>query len=180
MLTHTISLLFDIPSAHSPMMESKELLNLDVGVVDPRKSAEAISTTYLHCILKGLHRSPKAINNPSVHGHSGLVTAANISCLVIPDRCVGLPTLAALEQAIPVIAVRENKNRMQNRLEELPFGHGKLFVVDNYLEAVGVMNAIKASVAPKTVRRPLAHTTVREENKSQEPLVRMITDNPGE
>ena len=168
MLTHAISLLFDIPSAHSPMMESKEILNLDVGVVDPRKSAEAISTTYLHCILKGLHRSPRIINNPPVHSYSGLLTVANISCLVIPDGCVGLPTLAALEQGIPVIAVKENKNRMQNKLEELPFVRGKLFMVDNYLEAVGAMNAIKAGVAPETVRRPLAHTTVCEDNESQE------------
>ena len=160
------------------MTESKELLNLDVGVVDPRKSAEAISTTYLHCILKGLHRSPRIINNPSMHSHSGLLTVVDISCLVIPDGCVGLPTLAALEQGIPVIAVKENKNRMQNKLEELPFGHGKLFMVDNYLEAVGIMNAIKAGVAPETVRRPLAHTTVREENESQEskPLPKMIGD----
>jgi len=167
MLTHAISLLFDVPSAHSPMMESKEILNMDVGVVDPRKSAEAISTTYLHCILKGLHRSPRIINNPSVHSHSGLLTVANISCLVIPDRCVGLPTLAALEQGIPVIAVKENKNRMQNKLEELPFSPGKLFVVDNYLEAVGVMNAIKAGVALESVRRPLAYTTVCEDNESK-------------
>ena len=168
MLTHAISLLFDIPSAHSPMMESKEILNLDVGVVDPRKSAEAISTTYLHCILKGLHRSPRIINNPSVHSRSGLLTVVDISCLVVPDGCVGLPTLAALEQGIPVIAVKENKNRMQNKLEELPFVRGKLFMVDNYLEAVGVMNAIKAGVALETVRRPLAHTTVCEYNESQE------------
>jgi len=91
-----------------------------------------------------------------------------------------LPTLAALEQGIPVIAVKENKNRMQNKLEELPFTPGKLFVVDNYLEAVGVMNAIKAGVAPETVRRPLTHTTVREENESQESksLLKMITDDP--
>ena len=168
MLTHAISLLFDIPSAHSPMMESKEILNLDVGVVDPRKSAEAISTTYLHSILKGLHRSPRIINNPSVHSRSGLLTVVDISCLVVPDSCVGLPTLAALEQGIPVIAVKENKNRMQNKLEELPFVRGKLFMVDNYLEAVGVMNAIKAGVALETVRRPLAHTTVCEYNESQE------------
>ncbi len=178
MLTHAISTLFDVPSAHSPMTESKEILSLDVGVVDPRKSAEAISTTYLHCILKGLHRSPRIINNPSVHSHSDLLTVANISCLIIPDKCVGLPTLAALEQGIPVIAVRENKNRMQNNLEELPFAPGKLFVVDNYLEAVGVMNAIKAGVTLESVRRPLAHTTIREENESQKsnPLVNMITD----
>lgn len=168
MLTHAISLLFDIPSAHSPMMESKEILNLDVGVVDPRKSAEAVSTTYLHSILKGLHKSPRIINNPPMHSNSGLLTVADISCLIIPDACVGLPTLAALEQGIPVIAVKENRNRMHNKLEELPFESGKLFIVNNYLEAVGLMNAIRAGVAPETVRRPLAHTIVCEDNESQE------------
>lgn len=162
MLTHAISILFDIPSAHSPMMPSMEIHDLDVGVVDPRKSAEALTTTSLHCVLKGLHKSPKIVNNPSLHRHCALLTVADISCLVIPDRCVGLPTLAALEQGIPVIAVKENKNRMQNRLEDLPFAPGKLFVVENYLEAVGVMNALKAGVTTESVRRPLSRTKVKE------------------
>jgi hypothetical protein len=157
MLTHTISLLFNIPSAHSPMLESKEILDLDLGVVDPRKAAEIVSVTFLHSILKGLHKSPKIISDPSTN-YPGIISASDISCLVIPDGCVGLPTLAALEQGIPVIAVRENKNRMQNNLEDLPFSSGKLFIVENYLEAVGVMNAIKAGVSAESVRRPLRNT----------------------
>ncbi|KKM10649.1 high light inducible protein [Clostridiales bacterium PH28_bin88] len=160
MLTHGISMLYDIPSAHSPMSTSEEF-DLDLGVVDPRKSAESISITNLHCILKGLHKSPRIINS-LMYDHIGILTVADISCLVIPDGCVGLPTLAALEQGIPVIAVRENKNLMQNKLEELPFAPGKLFIADNYLEAVGLMNALKAGVASESVRRPLAYTTVHE------------------
>jgi len=39
------------------------------------------------------------------------------------------PRLAALEQGIPVIAVRENRNWMRNELGKLPFGPGKLFIV---------------------------------------------------
>jgi hypothetical protein len=74
-----------------------------------------------------------------------------------------LPTLAALEQGQPVIAVRENRNRMKNDLEKLPFGSGKLFIVDNYLEAAGMMTALKAGVAPSSVRRPLAETQVMSE-----------------
>lgn len=165
MLTHAISLLFNIPSAHSPMLETKEILDIDLGVIDPRKSAEIVSVTFLHSILKGLHKSPKIINNPSKYTHSSLLNVSDISCLIIPDGCVGLPTLVALEQEIPVIAVRENKNRMQNNLEELPFKPGKLFIVDNYLEAVGVMNAIKAGVTLESVRRPLAYTITSEYQK---------------
>lgn len=168
MLTHAISLLFNIPSAHSPMLESKEILDLDLGVVDPRKAAEVVSVTFLHSILKGLHRSPKIINNPSTNGHPGVLSVADISCLIIPDGCIGLPTLAALEQGIPVIAVLENKNRMRNKLEELPFSSGKLIIVDNYLEAVGVMNALKAGIAIDSVRRPFKFTKVAENHQSKE------------
>ena len=162
MLTHTVSMLFDVPSAHSPMMTSQEVMNLDVGIVDPRKSAEAVSTTYLHCILKGLHRSPRILANVPIHSDPNLLTVSDVSCLVIPDGCVGLPTLAALEQGIPVIAVKENTNCMENRIEDLPFAQGKLFMVENYLEAVGVMAALRAGVALETVRRPLSDTVVLE------------------
>lgn len=161
MLTHAVSLLFNVPSAHSPMVETKEILDIDVGVVDPRKAPEAVSTTYLHSILKGLHKSPRIITNQSFP-HPGMMSVADISCLIIPDGCVGLPTLAAMEQGIPVIAVRENKNRMQNNLEELPFVPGKLFIVENYLEAVGVMHALKAGVSLESVRRPLNKTMIAE------------------
>ena len=166
MLTHAISMLFNIPSAHSPMMTSEEVMNLDVGIVDPRKSAEAVSTTYLHCILKGLHKSPRIVYDASIHGDPNLMTVADLSCLIIPDNCIGLPTLAAIEQGIPVIAVRENENCMQNNLEKLPFDSGKLFIVDNYLEAVGVMTALRAGVAIETVRRPITATRIiRKTNK---------------
>ncbi len=160
MLTHAVTMLFGVPTAHAPMFESMKIANLEVGVVDPRMSAEAISACFLHSVLKGLHRSPKIISDRMLFGHSGVMTAADVSCLVIPEGCVGLPTLAALEQGIPVIAVSENHNRMKNDLEKLPFGVGKLFVVENYLEAVGIMTALKAGVNAASVRRPLAYTKV--------------------
>jgi len=40
MLTHTISSIYDVPSAHSPMLESQEVLDADTGIVDPRMAAE--------------------------------------------------------------------------------------------------------------------------------------------
>lgn len=170
MLTHCISLLFGVPSAHSPMMESMDILNMDVGVVDPRMAAEIVSVTFLFSVLKGLHRSPRIITEPSALGHPSILTAADIDCIVIPDCCIGLPTLAAIEQEIPVIAVRENKNNMKNNLSAYPFKPGKLIYVENYLEAVGIMIAMKAGVAPETVRRPLSFTTVIRESALAETL----------
>jgi hypothetical protein len=151
-LTHSIADVFNIPCAHSPMMTSSEVWDLEVGIVDPRKAPESSSTTYLHCILKGLHRSPRIVDSAS-----GL-TLEDISCVIIPDGCIGLPTLSCLENDIPIIAVKENRNSMKNNLLELPFKNGKLFIVDNYLEAVGVMISLRAGVAPSSVRRPIGHT----------------------
>ncbi len=160
MLTHAVSMLLNVPSAHAPMVDDMDEANAVFGVVDPRMSAEAVSSAFLHCILKGLHRSPRIITDRALFAHPEVLTAADVSCLVIPDGCVGLPTLAAMEQGIPVIAVRENRNRMRNDLRELPFAPGKLFIVENYLEAAGVMAALKGGVAVEAVRRPLSQTRV--------------------
>lgn len=152
MLTHSISEIFNIPCAHSPMMTSSEIMELELGVVDPRKAPESDSTTYLHCILKGLHRSPRIV------GPTQGITLEDVSCVVIPDGCIGLPTLACLENDIPLIAVKGNKNLMQNDLRKLPFKNNKLFLVDSYLEAVGIMTALKAGISPDVTRRPVKGT----------------------
>lgn len=152
MLTHSISEIFKIPCAHSPMMTSSEIMELELGVVDPRKAPESASTTYLHCILKGLHRSPR------ITDFNKGITLEDVSCVVIPDGCIGLPTLACLENHIPLIVVKENKNVMQNDLRKLPFKNNKIFFVDSYLEAVGVMTALKAGISPDITRRPVKAT----------------------
>lgn len=155
MLTHAVSTLYDVPSAHSPMLETQEIANADPGIVDPRMAAEAVSLALLQCILKGLQRSPKIISDFGAMRHRDVLTVEDIACLVIPDGCIGLPTLAALEQGVPVIAVRENKNLMSNDLSELPWSQGQLHIVENYWEAAGVMAAMRTGIDPKAVRRPL-------------------------
>ena len=154
--THTLSSLFNVPTAHSPMLEDQMIANFDPGVVDPRMAAEAVSLTFLQCILKGLHKAPKIITDKTAMNHHSVYTSADVACLVIPDGVLGLPTLAALEQGIKVIAVRENKNLMKNDLNDLPWAPGQFIQVDNYLEALGVMTAIKEGLSIETLRRPMS------------------------
>jgi len=160
MLTHAVSMLFEVPAAHSPMLESQKVADFDLGLVEPRLAAEAVSLTFVQCMLKGLHRSPRIITDPDVMREEGLINVADISCLVIPDKCLGLPTLAALQQGIPVIAVRENSNLMNNNLNTLPWAPGQFYQVENYWEAAGVMSAIKSGISPASMRRPLTETKV--------------------
>ena len=167
MLTHALSSMYSVPTAHSPMFESREVANMDVGIVDPRMAAEAVSVSFLQCTLKGLQRSPRIVTNADDMSQPGVFTVAEISCLVIPDGCLGLPTLAALEQGITVIAVAENRNLMKNDLSTLPWTPGQFHRVRNYWEAVGVIAAMRAGVDPASVRRPLAETLVSKSTASR-------------
>ena len=156
MFTHAITSLYDLPTAHSPMFESQDIASLEVGIVDPRMAAEAVSLTFLNCILKGLHQSPQLITSKEAMAYPGVLSAEQVSVLVQPDGCLGLPTLAALEQGIKVIAVKENRTIMANDLGYLPWRSGQFWQVDNYWEAAGLMLAFKAGVDPRSTRRPLA------------------------
>ena len=152
-LTHAVSSKYGVPAAHSPMFESREISEMDLGVVDPRMAAEVISATFLQSILRGLQHSPKLLT--SGLESASTIAAKNIACLVIPDGCIGLPTLAALQQGIAVISVRENRNIMDNNLDHLPWRPGQFLQVDNYLEAAGLLVALRTGLDPASVRRPL-------------------------
>ncbi len=153
MLTHYISSVYDIQSAHSPMLDSFELANLDLGVVDPRMAAEAVTLAAFHCVLKGLHKSPKVIPLHLNTNTNRMITSADISCLITPDGCFGLPHLAAIEQGIPVVAVKNQQKTMNNNLEDFPFS--ALYFVENYLEAIGIMQSIKEGISVNSIRNSL-------------------------
>ena len=159
MLTHTVSLRYGLPSAHAPMLESGAIAEVDFGVVDPRMAAEVISLAFFQCVLRGLQYSPRVAGVPTAFAGGG-IWSEDISCLVIPDGCIGLPTLAALANGVPVIAVRSNCNRMRNDLEILPWASDQLFRVDNYLEAAGVVSALRAGIDPWSTTRPLGSALV--------------------
>ena len=161
LLTHAVSSIIDAPAAHAPMMESDEIMAVDPGVVDARMAAEIISVTFLQSVLKGLRNAPRIETDPDVIERPDVLSAEDVSCLITPDGCLGLPHFAALRQGIPVIAVRENRNLMRNDLTRLDWAPGQLRVVENYWEAAGVMAALRAGINPDSARRPIAAMRAR-------------------
>ena len=153
LLTHAITLLYDVPAAHAPMYDTFEIMKSDEGIYEPRKAAEGSSFACIHSIIKGLSRSPRILTGAAAQVGKGVVSAEEVSCLIIPDGCLGLPTLAALHQGIHVIAVRENRNLMRNDLARLFASTGCYHHVENYWEAAGLIMALKAGIAPETARR---------------------------
>lgn len=154
MLTHALTLRYRKPFAHSPQMESEEVADMKFGIVDPRKAAETASLTFLHCILKGLHNAPQMTYNLD-NAH---FVAEDISCVIMPYGCVGLPFIAALEQNIPLILVKD-KNIMHNEIHHYITDH-EVYIAENYLEVIGYMNVIKSGVNIGSIERPIAETTI--------------------
>lgn len=136
------------PVAHAPV----NMLDKDVDpelyfyneVVDPRSAAPIVSVSYLHCVLKGLHKAPRIGKGISVD---------DVDCLITPIGCVGRPHIACLEASIPIIAVKENKTILNDAMPE------SFIIVENYLEAVGVLVAMRSGVSLESVRRPLERTS---------------------
>ena len=136
------------PVAHSPYNPPETWSFFDKYrlIVDPRMAAECVSVCYLHCILKGLHKAPRI--------GKGL-SASEISCLITPVGCYGRPHKACEKLGIPIIAVQENKIFCQER--KLP---KNTIYADTYLEAAGIIAAMKAGINIKSVSRPLEKTRV--------------------
>jgi len=137
----------NLPVAHASVENAdKEVKTFaETNVVDPRIAPEAISLCYIHCILKGLHRAPQIGKGLSVD---------DMDCLITPVGCVGRPHEACLEAGIPIIAVKENTTCLSDTMPD------EFILVENYLEAAGLIMSMQAGIMPSSVRRPLHKTKV--------------------
>lgn len=133
----------DKPVAHAPFIDwsnGDDLKDFN-EVVDPRMAAEMVSMCYLHCVLKGLHKAPQ------IDYENGL-SYQSVDILITPIDCVGEPHYACMDANIPIIAVRENKNVLTDKMPD------SFIIVENYLEATGLIMAYKSGINYKTIRRP--------------------------
>jgi len=142
--TRLIGAALDKPCAHGPVDYA---LTGFKEVVDPRIAVEIITENFIHCLLKGLHKAPRL-------GTTRGLSNRDVDCMVSPYGCFGVPHQACLDAGIPVIVVRENTSCL-NEPERPEF-----IYVENYIEAAGMIMAMRAGVHPSTVRRPIPYTTV--------------------
>jgi hypothetical protein len=133
------------PVAHAPVESDDAEMKTFNEVVDSRMAAEVVSTAYLHCVLKGLHSAPQIGKGLSVN---------DVDCLVSPYGCSGRPHIACIQSRIPIIFVRENSTVLNNPTPT------ESIVAENYLEAAGLLMAMRAGISPESVRRPIKSTTI--------------------
>jgi Protein of unknown function (DUF3326) len=147
-ITHLVSKLFRVPTAHAPLPYYQDVKPRTRE--NPRVAAELISTPHYFSVLKGLARAPRLVPREE----PGAISVDDVAAVVVPAGCLGgVPALAAELSRIPLIAVRENRTvldvsnevmRMENVIE-----------VDSYLEAAGVLVALRSGIALESLRRPI-------------------------
>ncbi len=156
-ISHLVVRHFAIPCAHAPALLP---LPLDPHV-SPRAAAEELGYTFLPCVLVGLSRAPQFVKKSREphaqadsgtkryelrHSAPGSLWAPDVDAVVIPaDACGGSAVLSLSQTAAKIVAVGENKTRMQVPPEALGIGAIR---VQSYLDAVGVLVCDQAGINP--------------------------------
>jgi len=156
-ITHLISRIFRVPSAHAPLPYYQDAR--ERGTHNPRAAAEFISTPHYLCVLKGLARAPRLerlerLDRVAAHQ----ITLNNVGAVVVPASCLGgIPALAAQFSDIPLIAVAENRTLLDITNDKMRMHN--VVAVASYLEAAGVVLALRNGISIESLRRPLAGAT---------------------
>jgi hypothetical protein len=121
------------PVAHAPIDRPDNPIKKFTEVVNPRLSAELVSYSYVHCVLKGLARAPRLVVHEGRPARYDL-GVEDVDFLITPDLCCGPVHEAAIERGLEVMVVRENRT-----VVERPFPRDKVTFVESYLEAAGLI-----------------------------------------
>lgn len=165
-LTHTATSYFPVTAAHSPLLlEAEHTCFGTLG--DPRDGAELISSAFLCSMVRGLSRAPALIpaSMPEQVPHQGgeqRLSADQVRAVVMPETAVGnIPFFVALDRRIPVILVRGNHTSAgltPARLgldADLPGPTRPIYTVASYMEAAGLLLALRDGIAPTALMRPI-------------------------
>ena len=136
-ISHLVVQQFQVPCAHAPALLP---LPLDADV-NPRAAAEELGYTFLPSVLVGLSQAPQLIRD---RGQYPDVWRDQIDAVIVPETACGSRTLLSLSQTqAQIITVADNTTTMKTTAASLGIAHTP---VQSYLEAIGVLAAIKAGV----------------------------------
>ena len=151
-ITHLISKIFRVPSAHAPL--PYYTAHKRDCPVDPRSSAEFISTPHYFSVLKGLSRAPRPV---AIGANSALsatsISIADVGAVVLPASALGgIPALAAHLHHIPIITVAENSTILSVHKDAMKLDN--VIAASSYAEAAGIVLALRNGISLRSLRRP--------------------------
>ena len=147
-ISHIISKYLKVPCAHAPALAPIDLkVNLD-----PRAAAEEIGYTFLPSVLIGLSTAPDLIDLPNFNKKI-TIHPDEIESIVAPSGALGgEAVLACMERNLNIIVV---KNEGVLNVSSEWFDYQRLFKVENYWEAAGLLTAFKEGISYRSIQRPL-------------------------
>lgn len=145
-ISHLIVRTFKIPCAHAPALLP---LPLDPHL-SPRSAAEEIGYTFLPCVLAGLSKAPQFVASQTEDRSQLPITADRVDAVVVPATACGGSAILNLSgrSSVQIVAVKNNKTQMQAPAKTLGIA---ALQVNSYLEAIGVLVALKAGISPASL-----------------------------
>jgi Protein of unknown function (DUF3326) len=152
-ITHLISKIFRIPTAHAPLPYYQDIK--ERSTLNPRASAEFISTPHYFSVIKGLSKAPRLVPISGLGSvPAPFLSLNNIGAIIAPASCLGgIPALVSEFSNIPLIAVKENKTVLHLTNEKMQMAN--VIEVESYLEAAGVLLALRKGISLESLRRPI-------------------------
>lgn len=147
-ISHLLVRHLQIPCAHAPALAP---LPIDAHL-DPRAAGEELGYTFLACVLVGLSRAPDLI--PAAAAAAADISADQLGAVLVPEGALGgEAVLACIERGVPLITVA-NPSLLDVSAAALGLQSGVLHA-SSYLEAAGLLMALREGIAPEALRRPL-------------------------
>jgi hypothetical protein len=144
-ISHLLVRHLGVPCAHAPALAPLPPL----AELDPRAAAEELGHTFLSCVLVGLACAPDLV--PATRAAAGDRCVAQVGALVAPAAALGgAGVLACAERGIPIIAVH-NPCTLSVTAADLGL---EVIPASGYLEAAGVVTALREGVAVDALRHP--------------------------
>jgi len=141
-ISHLVTRELQIPCAHAPAL-SPLPLRADIS---PRTAAEELGYTFLPCVLVGLHQAPQLIPTGSKQAND--LTADMVNVVISPHSACGGSALLSLvaNPRVRLITVKQNQTSLSVTPELLGISPNRVISVNNYLEAIGVISALKSGI----------------------------------
>ncbi|MFQ4139690.1 DUF3326 domain-containing protein [Nodosilinea sp. PGN35] len=147
-ISHLVVRTLRVPCAHAPALGP---LPLDPSI-SPKSAAEELGHTFLPCVLAGLSRAPGFVVDPGLRPGlrqaNPVLWADQVDAIVVPASACGGSALLSLGGRSLAIAVEANTTALAVSPEALGVPAVR---VASYLEAVGLLAAHRAGVAPQAL-----------------------------
>ncbi|WP_299484916.1 DUF3326 domain-containing protein [Acaryochloris sp. IP29b_bin.137] len=152
-ISHLVVQRFHIPCAHAPALAPLPL----APALNPKAAAEELGYTFLPSVLAGLSRAPQVMTDPH---HPTDLWRDQVDAVVVPaTACGGSAVLSFSRSQAQIITVQENTTRMSTTADTLGIQHR---IAQSYLEAVGILAAMKAGIDERVLRPSISITQVQE------------------